>query len=175
MEGLYGFTFNENSLSYCAVQAPEHQSACFNTLVAGLPNATDFDLARTAALLEQNVPDDLFEEIFKNAAIIFVDAEASVEETGLFVQECGSIDPNLRSLCIQAVINKLYNNGLPGIEYLKAQAFCEGVWILKTERSACFKEVITYATQVYPPEKAREVCGSIPFIERVQIWECLAP
>jgi hypothetical protein len=168
----YGFTFDEDSLSYCAKQAVEHQSTCFNTLVAALPQFTNFDLERTVAILKESTPASLLSEIFTYAAIIFVDAEASAQEAGDFVLECDALDPNFRPLCILAAINKLYNNGVPGIEYIKAVEFCSGDWIETGEKENCFHQVASYSAQVYKAEKMPEVCNTIRNVYTLPVARC---
>ena len=171
-KNLYGFAFNEDSLLYCVGQTPAHKRTCFYTLVAALPEFVHFDVGRTVAILEKTVPPELFNEVFYYAAIIFVNAEAPLDEAGHFVEQCGAINTDFRAICTSAVINKLYNNGTLGIEYQKAIAFCSDTWVLEIERSACFKDTVSHAVWVYSPSKVIEVCMSIPSIERSKIKDC---
>jgi hypothetical protein len=170
---IYGFAFDENSLSLCEMQAHQFQASCFNTLVAALPEFTGFDLERTVAILKESVPEVLLNEVFAYAAIIFVDAEASVEEDGRFIKQCEAIDLDFRPLCISAVINKLYNNGIPGVEYSKAIDFCAGSWVRAEEHADCFDQAASYATRVYAPEKAVEACEAIESEHGSPVYECL--
>lgn len=169
----YGFTYNEEALANCAAQKPEHQYECFITLVSPLPRLTHNNVEQTVAILKKYSPtSDLFKEMFMNAAIMSVDTKDNVEEFGKFIEECATADAELRSICISAVINNLYANGLPGIEYLKVAEFCSGPWIQNTEQNSCFTEVISYARKMYTPERLAEVCGIIPEDHRDTMPEC---
>jgi hypothetical protein len=172
MDELYGLTFTDDSLSFCAQQRPEHQEACFMTLVAAVPEQSGFELARTVDILRGSVPADLFDRIFLHAAIIFVEAEAPLEETGRFMQTCTSLGDELRPLCLAAVINKLYNNGIPGSEYEKAFSFCSSKWVKEDEHFVCFKDVVAYANNYYAAEKVRIVCDEVYARIDVPIEEC---
>lgn len=161
MDELHGFTFTDDSLSHCAQQKPEHQEACFVTLVAAVPEQSGFKLKRTVEMLESSVPADLFDRIFLHAAIIFVEAEAPLEETGEFMETCTSLRDGLRPLCLKAVINKLFNNGIPGNEYVKAISFCTSKWIRPEEHFMCLKDVAAYANNAYATDKVSTVCQEI--------------
>lgn len=168
----YGFVFDEHSLSLCKEQAEVHQHTCFSTLTAAVPSLTNFDLEKTVELLRASVPPHLFAEIFKGAAVIFVDADAPIERIDDVVRSCGAIDETFRPLCIWAVMNKLYNNGEPGNEYKKAIAFCESTAVRTSEKPACFHQVVANATSVYTAEKLSAVCKSIPPSYRTNITSC---
>ena len=172
VNGLYGFTLNENSLSYCGVQKPEHQYTCFITLVTMIPLLTEFDLEYTLEILQEHSPEDLFSEMFLNAAIMHADAEAAVGEMGNFTKQCGALRADLQQICIQGVINKLFSNGAPGIEYVKAIEFCSGPWIPDVSKQFCFTQIISHAMRVYTPEKLELACSDIPSIYRPQIQQC---
>jgi hypothetical protein len=172
----YGLTFDENSLAYCAAQKPEHQYVCFITLAPAIPRYTGRDLNRTIATLRKYSPtQDLFLEMFVNAAIMSVDTDAKVEELGNFVEKCEVIETDLRPKCIDAVIDNLYQNGTPGIEYVKVAEFCSGAWMHDTEKEACFNESISNANHLYAPEKLVEVCDKIPDEYRSRISLCKTP
>lgn len=175
IQKLYGFNFDENSLTKCAELVSAYQKTCFITLVSALPANTDFDLARTVAIIKKNTPQELFSDIFFHAAIIFVHAEAPIEEAGRFVDNCEVQNKDFRSICIEAVINKFYNNGLPGNEYQKASAFCSSVWVYTSEKERCFQEVISYAIAVYTAEKVVEACDYVPEVYRSSIQKCNEP
>ncbi len=168
----YGFIFDEDSLALCAQQRPAYQNTCFTTFTAAVPALLDFDLKRTVALLRTSVPPPLFPEIFKVAAVIFVDADASVEDIGSFIHECGALSPDFRPLCIWAAMNKLYNNGEPGKEYEKALALCSSAAVRATEKAACFHEVAANASGIYATEKMQTVCNAIPRTYRLDVEEC---
>ncbi len=169
---LYGFAFDDDSIILCAEQVKIYQKDCFVTLIAALPASTDFDLTRTVSIIQKSTPPYLFSDIFFHAAILFVQAEAPIEEIGNFVESCGVQNDSLRLPCISAVINKLYNNGIPGIEYQKAVLFCSSAWIQTEEEIKCFQEVVSHAQSVYPPKKIVEVCNTIPKIYHPHIQEC---
>jgi plastocyanin len=168
----YEFTYDEHSLKICQEQALAYQRTCFITLVAALPAATGFDLPRTLAILKEDVPGELFLEVFEYAAILFVQAENPIETTGRFVASCEAEQREYRSVCIDAVINKLYNNGVPGSEYQKASAFCSSEWVYEDERVGCFDAVISYANAVYAPEKVLEACIALPGESRTSVTGC---
>jgi hypothetical protein len=71
------------------------------------------------------------------------------------------------------VINKLYNNGIPGVEYSKAIDFCAGSWVRAEEHADCFDQAASYATRVYAPEKAVEACEAIESEHGSPVYECL--
>ena len=169
---IYGFVYDENSLAICSKQAVAYQKTCFNTLVAQLPEFTNFNLEQTVTILQKTVPPLQFLEIFGYAAVIFVNAEASIAEIGHFIEKCDTLSNDFRPICISAVINKLYNNGVPGIEYQKAVAFCSSSWMRDTEQTACFQEVISYSVRVYTSEKMAEVCNALPGIQRMHVVGC---
>ncbi|MBP9669581.1 MAG: hypothetical protein KBE09_04820 [Candidatus Pacebacteria bacterium] len=168
----YEFVFDENSLALCAQQKQEHQSTCFSTFSSAVPALAGFDLKRTVTLLRESVPPPLFPEIFKGAAVIFVDADASVETIGSFVSECGALSSDFRPWCIWATLNKLYNNGEPGSEYVKAISFCSSAGVRAHEKNACFKEVVSNAHDLYDTEKMRLVCASVSRAHGSMIPDC---
>lgn len=168
----YGFSYDEDSLAICASQDTRYQRECFITVVAALPQATGFDLERTVQIIEEVVPHDLFFEVFEYAAVLFVQAEDSIEVTGAFIASCASLDSNLRGICINAAINKLYNNGVPGVEYQKVNEFCSSQWIQDTERKSCFDTLVSYAMAVYDVKKVEsEVCSAVP-LEYREVTPC---
>src|SRR5690606_145324 len=126
--GLHGFIFDEDSLHYCSEQREDRQFECFITLVSALPKVTkSFD--RTIEVIQKYSPNlEIFRGMVENAAIMSVDMAASPEEMGHFVAQCDTPEENLRTICINAVVNNIYSNGMPGIEYQKAIAFCAGSW-----------------------------------------------
>ncbi len=170
---LYGFTFNEDSLSYCAQQKEEHQFTCFITLVSALPGFTKNNLAQTVAILQKyDLPQELYLETFKNAAIMAVDMEATPPELGTFVEECTALSEDLRKTCIGAVINNINSNSTPGIEYIKAFEFCSGSWIRDEEKNDCYRESVGYASRLYDPRRLGEVCSIVPTEYQSTIAEC---
>jgi hypothetical protein len=170
---LYDFTFDENSLTNCDIMKSEYQYACFITLVSAVPIFTNFDLERTVAIIQRSQPSqDIFNEVFLNAAIMSVFPEDQVEEMGRFVEKCDELNTDFRSLCITAVLNHLYSNNSPGTEYHKAVAFCSGVWIQNAEQVSCFRQAISNAARMYTPEKLTKVCSIIPSVHHSNIPEC---
>jgi len=175
VDGLYGFTLNEDTLAYCNAQKPDHQYACFITLVTMIPILTNYDLPQTLAIIEKYSPSqELFFEMFMNAAIMLVDIEWSVEELGDFVQSCDTANKDLRQVCIKAVINKLYTDGNPGFEYEKAFDFCRGAWVQNAEQGECLMHTINFAKNAYAPEKFAEVCDLLPYQHRSSMNDCSA-
>ncbi len=169
---LYGFTFDESSLTICSKQAIAYQKTCFITLVAAVPASVDFDLVRTVAIIKESAPPYLFSDIFFHAAIMLVPSKTSVEAAGRFAASCEAQSSDIRSLCISAVINKLFSYSVPGTEYQEAIAFCSSTWIHDVEQLGCFQEMISYANTMYTKEKVAEVCDSIPEIYYSSISGC---
>jgi hypothetical protein len=169
----YGFTFDDDSLGICATQKPEHQYTCFITLASAVPIVTKHDLARTTAIVRKYSPSpEIFNDIYENAAIMSVNIEFPIEETGHFIGQCGDLGEELRAICISAVLNNYFSNGSPGIEYVKAFAFCSGPWLFPPEAQACFDRSISYASRLSSPERLPEVCSAIPEGYRTRTAGC---
>jgi hypothetical protein len=175
VNGLYGFKLDQDTLAYCKVQKQDHQYACFITLVTMIPILTNYDLPQTLTIIQKHSPSqELFFEMFMNAAIMLVDIEWNEEELGDFVQSCDATNKDLRQICIKAVINKLYTDGNPGFEYKKAFEFCRGTWVENTEQRECLTHTINFAKSAYAPEKFAEVCGLLTEEYRSSISDCSA-
>ncbi len=170
-----GFVYDSDSLRYCAQQRPEHQYACFITLSSAIHTIAGTDLTATVAILKKhNTSEELFLEMFLNAAIMMVDATADLQDHALFVERCEQEDILLRERCIKAVLIGLYANGVPGLEYQDAFAFCSGSWIRETEQGACMFDVINHARRMYTSEKTAQICAIIPSNHRKVIDICSA-
>jgi hypothetical protein len=171
---LYGLTFDEDSLGHCTTMTdPDRQYTCFITLVSAVPIFTRNDLEHTERILKRfSTSDFIYREMFINAAIMSVTVDEPAADLGAFVAHCEAIGGILRPICIRAVINNLFSNGTPGVEYRKVAEFCSGGWIREDEKTNCYSEIPSYAGRMYAPEKLGEACSAIPEEQRGRISDC---
>lgn len=77
------------------------------------------------------------------------------------ISTCKSLRPELQEPCIIGIVGGLFETGKPNLEYQGAISFCESKAFNSNERDVCFKNTISTAKFLYPPEKADEVCQKV--------------
>jgi hypothetical protein len=159
MTGEYSLPLDrDDPLSLCRKQKENLKTSCYgnmNTVLSWMTRNSFKDASRFA----EKEPDDDHAVTTIEYLIAY---EAYQNDTDELIDTCRALQDRLHLPCIKGLAHGFMEKGNPGVEYIKTRYFCDRADLSKEEKFVCYKELINYSNRIYPKEKAREVCKSLP-------------
>lgn len=158
----YGMRLNvKDPLWICRQQKQdEHKMGCYNDMMVAIVKLADHDIPKGASYLN-NVEDSYAMSSVRYVSALTVKYRLQDTDYTDIIRDCRKAQKRLQNDCISGFGSGLMEFGEPGIDYIKALAFCKLPGLFDDERATCISRVLGYAYTEYPKEKMKEICSMV--------------
>jgi len=165
----------------CDRQPGHYTEACYTNLLPSFWRAIQKDFPKIALLVESIKEKDsdysvrsLTESVTQQednyrvrsiviSALFHEYARADLKRAKEGIQVCRSLkDARSRLPCIEGLSGAFMKYGEPNVEYIKGLQFCNADILAKDEQSVCFEHILSRLRLWYSPDKASQICQSVP-------------
>lgn len=161
--GEYGFSFNrDNPLVICDAFEKKWRHACYYEFSQKLDHIARRDVMELWRVANKIKDRD-------EASVVFRVAMAgAVQQTiadGTYIgltKKCLLAGPQVENMCIESIVNGLFEHGSPRKEHDKALAFCMEEWLNDAQRTQCYTAVATRLLRFHTREDADDDCRDFP-------------
>lgn len=160
----FGLAFNrEDPFSVCRAFASEEVSdACYYEISMRVAPLVGDTLVNVYHSYVASIPDDYIAGTVIHSVAAGVIGQHITETTFTsYIQECHRLPVRVQKECVKGLAGGFVAHGEPGVEYVKAIAFCKDAELTLEERDICNENIIRTFKGAYPKEKVAVVCKEI--------------
>ncbi len=160
-QNRYAFELDyTDPFALCKGKNSAQELECALQIASKLGIVTDFDMHKTYGFLRSIRNAETRTQVSKIALSMFFKNHMTDAEMYATLQECIEINGELET-CMYAMVQSLFDNGLPNEEYKRAIALCEDMDLSPREQTACFQAVNIWIQRTYSGVLAQEACAAI--------------